>query len=105
MTEYNIKQNVLEGRCYAAICDLLFVFEDGDAERFLDRLIDDVVAALRRDPRLSCLSAYELRLALGDFRNEAARELAELISGLADVDTAITLIAGELAQPKARHRE
>lgn len=104
MTDDCTKQNVLEGRCYAAVRDLLPALEDGDAERFLDHLIDGVIAALRRDPRFSCLLAYELRLLLGNVRAEAARGLAELISGLADVDAAITFIAGELARSSRRAR-
>jgi hypothetical protein len=96
MSEY-LKRGELEGRILLATRNIP-VIEDSDAEQFMDGLIDDVVVALRRDPRFGAIPAHELQLLLGNVRAEAARTLAGLISGLADINDATDRIVNELGE-------
>jgi len=85
--------------CYEAV-DSNFVgdLDKGDAINAVDFMLDRVIVALGRDPRIPKLSRSEFELLLADTRNECEHELIEMIDGKVDLRRTIKAIVGELIE-------
>src|SRR5690349_23689875 len=69
--------------------------DGSDADKFIDNLIDGVIATLRADPKVIVRDARTWLLFFGDLRRLAADELTGLIEGRVDLDETIDAIARE----------
>jgi hypothetical protein len=57
---------------------------EDDGASFVDAMIDDIVASLRKHPPFAALTSYELELILGDARMRTTHKLTTLIADLKD---------------------
>ena len=72
------------------------------ADRPVDRLIDRVVAVLRRDPRMPPLIGEEWRLLFADATARSREELGELIEGMGNIDDAAEALSSKITRSKQK---
>ena len=66
-----------------------FATDGRGAYKIADALVDGIIAALRRDPRFSAHSTFEIELVLADARTDVARRLVRELRDrvhVADID-------------------
>jgi hypothetical protein len=80
---------------YRAVEDLP-VLSRRDADRLADRIIDDLIEALRRDPTMPRRSSAEWDLVLAKLRPRMDERIASMVIGRVDLEEVLVTIEATL---------
>jgi hypothetical protein len=78
-------------------------FSEADGACIAQEIIDDIVKALRRDPRWAVIPRLELEALLGDARHHIGDKLFEQVGGHSPYRDTLRAIADDLASAQTRH--
>ena len=78
--------------------DLDFVWTEQDAIDPVNQIFNDVVAALRRDPRFKNIPPSEFDLLLADTHRQAEQDVGWLLHDMIDVNDAVRSIVEGLEE-------
>ena len=81
----------MNSEIYRAVQDIR-ALNRGDAAALADRVVDNLIDALRRNPTLPARSHDEWALLLAEQRVRAAEQIAELVNGCVGLDEVLTII-------------